>query len=526
MGTSERRQAPRMAVNGLAYVNLDPDNGGIILNISEGGLCFQSTAPVQRTDTIRFWFSYRNRRNDSAGVWKDEPQTRGVSRFIEAGSELAWIDESKKVGGLRFTSLPAGAREEIREWMRQPTLVNVNGQAVQRFPAAKGRPSPASAALTEASAKFQLLSRQIRSIKMPAGFSGGLATGVIFSAVIAATFVLVSHSRELGDTLVRVGERLGGRSWSEQKSPETPSASIHAFADLSVAPSAVSPMELKPSATKTQSAAATNSDPRAAKRGSAPQGTTVAQHPNEPPASGSAAAPAPALKPAASPRVTPTANRPSLPEKVVAPVLDPGAIVPRASAPNMELAGKPALRIVPSKVDNSGMPSEKFLEVGKFKEKLLADKATDQLTQKGFPAAVVQKTHFFSKSFQVLVGPYGTDTEAETVHKDLASMGFTPRSYERGKRDLNMPPGMKVGSNHLSDGFCVISWESYIPDAIVKVEDDNGRGITIEAKWVKQASKFAQNAIAYQRNKDGSRTLLEIRFAGMNQALVFGTFSN
>jgi SPOR domain len=192
----------------------------------------------------------------------------------------------------------------------------------------------------------------------------------------------------------------------------------------------------------------------------------------------------------------------------------------------MELAGKPALRIVPSKVDSSGMPSEKFLEVGKFKEKLLADKATDQLTQKGFPAAVVQKTRFLSKSFQVLVGPYGTDTEAEAVHKDLASMGFTPRSYERGKRDLNMPPGMKVGSNHLPDGFCVISWESYIPDAIVKVEDDNGRGVSVEGKWVRQGAKFTQNAIAYQRNRDGSRTLLEIRFAGMNQALVFGTVSN
>jgi hypothetical protein len=526
MGTSERRQAPRMAVNGLAYVNLDPDNGGIILNISEGGLCFQSTAPVRRTDTIRFWFSYRNRRNDSSGAWKDEPQNRGVSRFIEASSELAWIDESKKVGGLRFTRLPVGAREEIREWMRQPTLVNVNGQAIQRFPSAT-RPSPGSAALAEVSAKLQRLSRQIQSIKLPDGFSGGLATGVIFSAVIVATFVLVSHSRQLGDTLVRLGERLGGRSWSEQKPPETPSGAIQAFADLSVAPSVV-PVPVpkpEPEKEKPQFAAATILPSPVVKQLSTSKPSNVAPHPSEP-VSTSAAPPASALKASASPRVTSTATRPSLPEKVAAPVPDPGAIIPRVSAPNMEFAGKPALRIVPSKVDSSGMPSEKFLEVGKFKEKLLADKATDQLTQKGFPAAVVQKTRFLSKSFQVLVGPYGTDTEAEAVHKNLASLGFTPRSYERGKRDLNMPPGMKVGSNHLPDGFCVISWESYIPDAIVKVEDDNGRGVSVEGKWVRQGAKFTQNAIAYQRNRDGSRTLLEIRFAGMNQALVFGTLSN
>ena len=29
----------------LAYVNLEPNNGGIILDISEGGLCFNSPPP-------------------------------------------------------------------------------------------------------------------------------------------------------------------------------------------------------------------------------------------------------------------------------------------------------------------------------------------------------------------------------------------------------------------------------------------------------------------------------------------------
>jgi len=59
---TERRHGPRMRVNGAAYVNLDPNNGGIILNISEGGLSFESTAPIERTETIRLWFSYRSRR--------------------------------------------------------------------------------------------------------------------------------------------------------------------------------------------------------------------------------------------------------------------------------------------------------------------------------------------------------------------------------------------------------------------------------------------------------------------------------
>jgi hypothetical protein len=101
--TRERRQTPRMTVEALTYVNLEPGNGGIILNVSEGGLCFHSTAPVQRTGTIHFWFSGRNHR-------------------IEGDGGLAWTDETQKRGGLRFTDLPPEARKQIRNWISQPAI--------------------------------------------------------------------------------------------------------------------------------------------------------------------------------------------------------------------------------------------------------------------------------------------------------------------------------------------------------------------------------------------------------------------
>jgi len=51
-------------------------------------------------------------------------------------------------------------------------------------------------------------------------------------------------------------------------------------------------------------------------------------------------------------------------------------------------------------------------------------------------------------------------------------------------------------------------------------------GVTVEARWVKQGVRYAENAVGYRKNKDGSRTLIEIRFAAMNEALVFGGGSN
>ena len=65
MVRTNRRHTPRMNVSELAYVNLGPDNGGTIVNISEGGLCFQARAPIHKTETIRFWYSYRRRRMQS-----------------------------------------------------------------------------------------------------------------------------------------------------------------------------------------------------------------------------------------------------------------------------------------------------------------------------------------------------------------------------------------------------------------------------------------------------------------------------
>jgi len=61
----ERRQTPRTTIETHAYINIEPNNGGIVLNVSSGGLCFHSFDPVKRNGTIRFWFSDHNQRIDA-----------------------------------------------------------------------------------------------------------------------------------------------------------------------------------------------------------------------------------------------------------------------------------------------------------------------------------------------------------------------------------------------------------------------------------------------------------------------------
>jgi len=101
MKPHERRINTRKMLDHFAYLSLPAGNGGTVVDVSEGGLGFQSIAPVKADGPIHFRFAF-----DSG--------TR-----INAVGELAWIDESGKNGGLRFTELPEEVREQIRLWAAQ-----------------------------------------------------------------------------------------------------------------------------------------------------------------------------------------------------------------------------------------------------------------------------------------------------------------------------------------------------------------------------------------------------------------------
>jgi hypothetical protein len=45
--------------------------------------------------------------------------------------------------------------------------------------------------------------------------------------------------------------------------------------------------------------------------------------------------------------------------------------------------------------------------------------------------------------------------------------------------------------------------------------------VTVDGRWVDRGVKNERNAFVYQKRGDGSRNLLEIRFAGMSRVLVF-----
>ena len=104
----DKRRFVRKRTDQLLYAEFGPDNGSILLNLSEEGCSFQSMAPV-RAEQLRFSVSV------------------GDGRKLEGDGQLVWSDTSKKTGGMRFLNPSQELQEQVREWLAE-TLVTADGK--------------------------------------------------------------------------------------------------------------------------------------------------------------------------------------------------------------------------------------------------------------------------------------------------------------------------------------------------------------------------------------------------------------
>ena len=512
----QRRQATRTTLNSVVYINFDSDNGGIVLNVSEGGLCFHSVAPLQREGTLRFWFSEHKQR-------------------IEADAEIAWIDETRKTGGLRFTTLPEEGHEQIRNWISQtPARLVVERPPARSVPPPARpvpRPSPdftpippnidialdplfPAVHLSEESDSSNLPAEDSSEIKVAAltGFSRGVATGLFVSALVALPFLLHSYRRELGESLIHMGERLAAKSRAQTQTatpaqqaallPLQPSSSARRQIPVSPPEKVLPRLPIDPPETQRTKLEL----PRPL-----PAGHTVA---------GGVTSKIPASAARASALAAPPAI--SLPSTAAVPAsnVTPDRI---ATALPGESAKHTDFRAETTGEASAASSSAGYFEVGKFKNSLWANDVAARLGQLGFHTTVVQKGRLWMNSYSVLVGPYGDNQDAEAARKDLVLHGFNPRAFEKGSRDFMFPLALTLNGTPVPTGDYTITWESYSPDAVVKFVRNFEVVATADGKWMKRDVPYKLNAVVWRASADGSRILLEIRFGGMSRALVFRT---
>jgi PilZ domain/SPOR domain len=523
MNNLERRQTPRTPIAGHAYVNIEPNNGGMVLNVSDGGLCFHSFDPVQRNGKVRFWFAGKNRR-------------------IEADAALAWTDETHKAG-LRFTALPEEAREHIRKWMIQSAtpLPAGEGSGSEGLPPRPFRnlnnKQVAVSAPPLVPAPLAAVSTRSEVPTQASGFSRGLFTGILISAFVAGAFLFQNYRREFGESLIRLGERFAAKPAAQTAvmPPPTPlvtpgppvsQVTLPAVASPSVPPSSKAMPPAEKSAQRQEKPepepevitrtfvnpvkpSQPRLDPARPITGVSPTATgTLA---SKPPAA--SAAPAISTPPPASLSTPAPASGSNL------------AADRSSSTPKFDAAKPPEVQAESTVAGNEASTSELYFDVGKFKNQSQAHIELDKLSQLGFPATAVQKGFLWTNSYHILVGPYSDEERAKATRQSLMSSGFKPRPFERGSRPFTLSSEVKVNGTRTPAGDYIISWESSLDDASVRLLHNDYPVATANGRWVKHDAKFPRDAYVYRHNPDGSRTLLELRFGGTRQSLVFGKSS-
>jgi hypothetical protein len=88
-------------------------------------------------------------------------------------------------------------------------------------------------------------------------------------------------------------------------------------------------------------------------------------------------------------------------------------------------------------------------------------------------------------------------------------------------RTLSFQTAVKLNGADLRPGFYEVQWISHSPEATVTFKRNGKIVATAAANWVERETKYEADGAVYTNNPDGSHTLLELRFGGMKQVLVF-----
>src|SRR6267378_534930 len=159
----DRRSHPRRRCEQLDYTDFGPDNGGILLDFSEGGLGFQAVEAVTEGQLIHLKFTLP-----------------GTSTNIKADARVARTNDSRKGGGLRFVDLSEDVRQRVRAWVTgEITGARPSGTFVT---GADGRPSFGAISPPELSTADSAAMEQACTL-----VAARISSGLVFQGVEAVT---------------------------------------------------------------------------------------------------------------------------------------------------------------------------------------------------------------------------------------------------------------------------------------------------------------------------------------------------
>ena len=174
MSIEARRHRPRRTLDQTAYVTFGSGKRAIVVDVSEAGLRFETASPFEKVEAVRFWLDADHR--------------------SEGTAKLAWISDSRTVGGLHFTSVPPEIRGQIRGWIDSSEQGPAMDSHASRRTVERSVNKSSSAVMALVEEKGEVLSETLPAGKAAesaakldtgsfhAGEPGPLGNGLVFDA--------------------------------------------------------------------------------------------------------------------------------------------------------------------------------------------------------------------------------------------------------------------------------------------------------------------------------------------------------
>jgi len=110
---NERRHNPRLRINPLVYARVAPDNGGILLDFGDGGMCISLAIPHVVSSRIHFSLAIEEHQQ------------------IEGTGHIRWVSESGRRAGVQFAGFSDESRARLRGWLAVKNSGAEEGKAPQ-----------------------------------------------------------------------------------------------------------------------------------------------------------------------------------------------------------------------------------------------------------------------------------------------------------------------------------------------------------------------------------------------------------
>jgi len=102
-----RRCSDRQRVKTIAYIDLGSSNGGMLIDVSEGGLSFQGIHPLH-----------------AGQIFSVDFKLSGIDQSFRTTGQIVWLNDSRKGGGLRFVEPLEETRNLLKGWVSEMAAEN------------------------------------------------------------------------------------------------------------------------------------------------------------------------------------------------------------------------------------------------------------------------------------------------------------------------------------------------------------------------------------------------------------------